>query len=94
MLMALARSQSVPIVGLNWKDKGREAEQLLAQTGDPFLAVPDDLSGKVGIDYGVTGTPETYVIDKAGIIRMKHIGAISEEVWKEKIEPKLQELGA
>ncbi|PIV88974.1 MAG: DsbE family thiol:disulfide interchange protein [Hydrogenophilales bacterium CG17_big_fil_post_rev_8_21_14_2_50_63_12] len=94
VLMALARSQSVPIVGLNWKDKGREAEQLLAQTGDPFLAVPDDLSGKVGIDYGVTGTPETYVIDKAGIIRMKHIGAISEEVWKEKIEPKLQELGA
>jgi cytochrome c biogenesis protein CcmG/thiol:disulfide interchange protein DsbE len=94
VLMTLAQSQSVPIVGLNWKDKDREAEQLLAQTGNPFLAVPDDLTGKVGIDYGVTGTPETYVIDKAGIIRMKHIGPISEEAWKEKIEPKLKELGA
>jgi len=94
VLMALAKSQSVPIVGLNWKDKEREAEQLLAQHGSPYLAVPDDLSGKVGIDYGVTGTPETYVIDKAGIIRMKHVGPISPEVWKEKFEPKLKELGA
>jgi cytochrome c biogenesis protein CcmG/thiol:disulfide interchange protein DsbE len=94
VLMGLAQSQPVPIVGLNWKDKDREAEQLLAQQGSPYQAVPDDLSGKVGIDYGVTGTPETYVIDKAGIIRMKHIGPISPDVWKEKFEPKLKELGA
>ena len=94
VLMDLAKSQPVPIVGLNWKDKGREAEQLLAQQGSPYLAVPDDLSGMVGIDYGVTGTPETYVIDKAGIIRMKHIGVITPDVWKEKFEPKLKELGA
>jgi cytochrome c biogenesis protein CcmG/thiol:disulfide interchange protein DsbE len=92
--MALSQSQSVPIVGLNWKDKGREAAQLLSQGGNPYFAVPDDLSGKVGIDYGVTGTPETYVIDKAGIIRMKHIGPIGEDAWKKKIEPKLKELGA
>ena len=94
VLMSLAQSQPVPIVGLNWKDKEREAEQLLAQHGSPYQAVPDDLSGKVGIDYGVTGTPETYVIDKAGIIRMKHVGPISPDVWKEKFEPKLKELGA
>ncbi len=94
VLMVLAQSQSVPFVGLNWKDKDREADQLLAQTGNPFFAVPDDLTGKVGIDYGVTGTPETYVIDQAGIIRMKHVGPIGEEVWKEKFEPKLKELGA
>ncbi len=94
VLMELSRNQSVPIVGLNWKDKDREAEQLLAQHGSPYLAVPDDLTGKVGIDYGVTGTPETYVIDKAGIIRMKQVGPISPEVWKEKFEPKLKELGA
>ncbi|OYY93001.1 MAG: thiol:disulfide interchange protein [Hydrogenophilales bacterium 28-61-23] len=92
VLMALAQSQPVPIVGLNWKDKAREAEQLLAQAGSPYLAVPDDLSGKTGIDYGVTGTPETYVIDKAGIVRMKHVGPIDEKVWKEKFEPKLKEL--
>lgn len=94
VLMALAQSQAVPIVGLNWKDREREAAQLLAQQGSPYLAVPDDLDGKVGIDYGVTGTPETYVVDQAGIIRMKHVGPISPDVWKEKFEPKLKELGA
>lgn len=94
VLMELAQSQPVPIVGLNWKDKDREAEQLLAQQGSPYVAVPDDLNGKTGIDYGVTGTPETYIIDKAGIIRMKHVGPISPDVWKDKIQPKLKELGA
>ncbi len=94
ILMDLAQNQPVPIVGLNWKDKDREAAQLLAQQGSPYVAVPDDLSGKVGIDYGVTGTPETYLIDKAGIIRMKHIGPIDTDAWKNKFEPKLKELGA
>jgi cytochrome c biogenesis protein CcmG/thiol:disulfide interchange protein DsbE len=94
LLMSLAQNQTVPIVGLNWKDKDREAAALLAQTGNPYAAVPDDLSGKVGIDYGVTGTPETYVIDQAGIVRLKHIGPIDEDVWKKKFEPKLKELGA
>ena len=94
VLMGLARIQPTPIVGLNWKDKEREAAQLLDQHGSPYFAVPDDLTGKVGIDYGVTGTPETYVIDKAGIIRMKHVGPIDTDVWKKKIEPKLKELGA
>jgi cytochrome c biogenesis protein CcmG/thiol:disulfide interchange protein DsbE len=94
VLMALSQSQKVPFVGLNWKDKDREAAQLLAEHGNPYVAVPDDLSGKVGIDYGVTGTPETYVIDQAGIVRMKHVGPISPDVWKEKFEPKLKELGA
>jgi cytochrome c biogenesis protein CcmG/thiol:disulfide interchange protein DsbE len=94
VLMALAKGQATPIVGLNWKDKQREAAQLLAQHGSPYAAVPDDLSGKVGIDYGVTGTPETYVIDKEGVIRLKHVGPIDLDVWKKKIEPKLKELGA
>lgn len=94
VLMSLAQSQPVPIVGLNWKDKDREAAALLAQHGSPYFAVPDDLTGKTGIDYGVTGTPETYVIDKTGIVRMKHVGPIDPDVWKEKFEPKLKELGA
>jgi cytochrome c biogenesis protein CcmG, thiol:disulfide interchange protein DsbE len=93
LLMALAQSGTAPIVGLNWKDKDREAEMLLARQGNPYYAVPEDLTGKVGIDYGVTGTPETYVIDKAGIVRMKHVGPISPDIWKEKFEPKLKELG-
>jgi cytochrome c biogenesis protein CcmG/thiol:disulfide interchange protein DsbE len=93
VLMGLAKSQPVPIVGLNWKDKDREAAALLARQGSPYLAVPDDVNGKVGIDYGVTGTPETYIVDREGIIRMKHIGPIDADVWAKKFEPKLKELG-
>jgi cytochrome c biogenesis protein CcmG/thiol:disulfide interchange protein DsbE len=92
-LMQLSQNGGVPIVGLNWEDKDHEAAQLLAQTGNPYVAVPEDLDGRVGIDYGVTGTPETYIIDKEGIVRMKQIGPIDLEVWKNKIEPKLKELG-
>jgi len=55
--MQLAQTKVIPIVGLNWKDKDREAVSLLARTGSPYVAVPEDLDGRVGIDYGVTGTP-------------------------------------
>ncbi|MBW8457567.1 MAG: DsbE family thiol:disulfide interchange protein [Thiobacillus sp.] len=93
-LMQLMQSGRIPIVGLNWKDKAREAEALLARTGSPYVAVPEDLDGRVGIDYGVTGTPETYIIDQTGIVRLKHIGPIGPDVWQTKFEPKLKELGA
>jgi cytochrome c biogenesis protein CcmG/thiol:disulfide interchange protein DsbE len=92
-LMLIAQA-GMPIVGLNWKDKEREARVLLARAGNPYLAVPEDPDGLVGIDYGVTGTPETFIIDKAGIIRLKHIGPIDAEVWEKKFAPKLKELGA
>lgn len=91
VLMQLAQA-GVPIYGLNWKDKEREAEALLAQHGSPYVVTADDLDGRVGIDYGVTGTPETFVIDKAGIIRMKHVGPIDAENWQKKFEPLLKEL--
>ena len=93
ILMQIAQSGRIPIIGLNWKDKAREAEALLARTGSPYVAVPEDLDGRVGIDYGVTGTPETYIIDQGGIVRLKHIGPISLDVWQSKFEPKLKELG-
>jgi cytochrome c biogenesis protein CcmG/thiol:disulfide interchange protein DsbE len=95
LLMALADSQKAPpIVGLNWKDKSRDAERLLTQTGNPYVAVPDDLSGRVGIDWGVTGTPETYLIDQSGTVRLKHVGPIDIDIWRNKFVPKLKELGA
>jgi cytochrome c biogenesis protein CcmG/thiol:disulfide interchange protein DsbE len=93
-LMRLAQNGRIPIVGLNWKDADREAQALLARTGSPYVAVPDDLDGRVGIDYGVTGTPETYIIDRQGIVRLKHVGPIGPDVWQTKFEPKLKELGA
>lgn len=91
MLMQLAQA-GVPIYGLNWKDRDREAKALLAQQGSPYVLTVDDLDGRVGIDYGVTGTPETFVIDKAGIIRMKHVGPINPEIWEKKFVPLLKEL--
>lgn len=94
VLMQIAWSRRIPIVGLNWKDEDREASSLLARTGSPYVAVPDDLDGRVGIDYGVTGTPETYLIDQTGIVQLKHVGPISPEVWQGEFEPKLKELGA
>lgn len=90
-LMQLAAS-GIPIYGLNWKDKDREAETLLNQKGSPYILTVDDLDGRAGIDFGVTGTPETFVIDKAGIIRMKHVGPIDETVWQKKFAPLLKEL--
>lgn len=95
LLMALAQSGTAPpLVGLNWKDKTREAQELLVRTGNPYVAVPDDLSGRVGMDWGVTGTPETYVIDQAGVVRLKHVGPIDMDIWLNKFVPKLKELGA
>jgi cytochrome c biogenesis protein CcmG/thiol:disulfide interchange protein DsbE len=94
LLMALADSRTAPpIVGLNWKDKSRDAEQLLLQTGNPYMAVPDDLTGRVGMDWGVTGAPETYLIDGTGTVRLKHVGPIDIDVWRNKFVPKLKELG-
>ncbi|TSA19997.1 MAG: DsbE family thiol:disulfide interchange protein [Betaproteobacteria bacterium] len=91
VLMQL-KDQGVVIVGLNWKDKDREAAELMARMGTPYVINLEDLDGRVGIDYGVTGTPETFLIDKQGIIRYKQTGPINAEVWTEKLEPRMKEM--
>jgi len=90
-MMQLAAT-GVSIYGLNWKDELHEAEQLLATEGSPFVLSVDDLEGRVVIDYGVTGTPETFVIDRYGIIRLKHSGPINPDNWQRKFVPLLREL--
>lgn len=87
-----ARSNSLPIVGLNYKDQRPDALNWLQQLGNPYVLSVMDTEGRIGIDYGVYGVPETYVIDKQGIIRMKHIGPITVQVLQEKILPKVREL--
>jgi cytochrome c biogenesis protein CcmG, thiol:disulfide interchange protein DsbE len=87
-----AKTQQVPLVGLNYKDKRDDALAWLARYGDPYKLSLADIQGLVAIDYGVYGVPETFVIDKAGIIRHKHIGPISADSWRKKIQPLLQEL--
>ena len=92
VLMELARSAVVPLVGLDYKDGRADAQGWLAQHGDPYLLSAVDSDGRVGIDYGVYGVPETYVIDKAGTIRYKQIGPITGELLQGKILPLVREL--
>lgn len=92
LLMELSRQGFVPIHGLNYKDKQDEAADWLDALGDPYTRTAADVNGRVGIDWGVYGVPETFVIDKNGNIAYKHIGPISEQDWVEKIRPLVEKL--
>jgi cytochrome c biogenesis protein CcmG, thiol:disulfide interchange protein DsbE len=89
-----AKTQQVPLVGLNYKDKRDDALAWLVRYGDPYKLSLADNQGLVAIDYGVYGVPETFVIDKAGIIRHKHIGPISADDLRDTILPLVRKLGA
>ena len=92
LLMELAKTRVVPIVGLNYKDQPDEAVAWLRQFGDPYALSVADRDGRVGIDYGVYGVPETFVIDKAGVIRYKQIGPVTAQSLRDKILPLVREL--
>ncbi|MCX8085588.1 MAG: DsbE family thiol:disulfide interchange protein [Rhodocyclaceae bacterium] len=81
-----------PVIGLNYKDKREDALRWLARYGDPYLLSVADADGRVGIDFGVYGVPETFLIDKQGIIRFKQIGPLTPEVLEKKILPLVKEL--
>ena len=91
-LVELARSGAVPIYGLNYKDERADGIAWLARFGNPYQLSAYDRDGRIGIDYGVYGVPETYVIDKAGVIRYKRIGAVTPEILRDKILPLVKEL--
>lgn len=92
LLVAFSKEGQVPIVGLNYKDQVPDAKAWLARFGDPYVLSAVDADGRVGIDYGVYGVPETYVIDKAGTIRLKHTGPVTPESLKSQILPLVAEL--
>lgn len=92
VLMELARMNIVPIYGLDYKDKREAALAVLEQRGNPYTLNVSDTDGRVGIDYGVYGVPETYVIDKQGVIQYKQIGPVTPQNLKEKILPLVAEL--
>jgi len=92
VLVELAKSQIAPVIGLDYKDKREQALAMLATQGNPYTLSAFDANGRVGIDYGVYGVPETYIIDKAGIIRFKHIGPINPQLLNQKIYPLVSEL--
>jgi len=94
LLVEFAKKKVVPLYGLNYKDQREDANRWLARFGNPYDASLYDVEGRVGIDFGVYGVPETFVIDQNGVIRFKHIGPITPDVLATKIEPLLKKLDA
>ena len=92
LLVELARTKLVPIVGLNYKDEPAAGMTWLRQNGDPYNLSVVDRDGRVGIDWGVYGVPETFVVDKAGVIRYKQIGPVTAESLEQKILPLVRAL--
>ncbi len=92
LLMDLARRKVVPVHGLNYKDKPDDAEAWLDELGDPYTRTGADIDGRVAIDWGVYGVPETFVVDAAGRIAHKHIGAITRKKFAAEILPVIMRL--
>jgi len=94
LLVEFAKRKLVPVYGLNYKDVRADGKAWLSQHGNPYEASLFDEKGKVGIDYGVYGVPETFVIDRKGVIRYKQIGPLTPEVLRDRIEPLIKSLQA
>lgn len=87
LLNEIARKTDIPLVGLNYKDEAGKAQQWLDQRGNPYSKVPMDINGDAGIDWGVYGVPETFVIDEQGLVIYKHAGPITPEIVNNDILP-------
>jgi cytochrome c biogenesis protein CcmG/thiol:disulfide interchange protein DsbE len=94
LLVEMSKKNLVPIVGLNYKDKREDGLNWLTKFGNPYSLSAYDVDGKVGIDYGVYGVPETFVIDKQGVIRYKQIGPITPEALEKTLLPLIRKLEA
>ncbi|WP_203292523.1 DsbE family thiol:disulfide interchange protein [Maricaulis parjimensis] len=94
MLMQIARSGVVPIYGIDWKDPPGAGSAWLERNGNPYQRVGDDASGRTAIDLGITGAPETFIIDHLGRVRYRHVGVITEQVWTDRLRPLVEHLQA
>ncbi len=94
VLMRIAASKQVKIYGLDYKDNREDALRWLANLGDPYVASAFDEHGRIAIDWGVYGTPETFLIDAEGIVRYKHVGPLSWEFWQSSLLPMIEQLRA
>ena len=92
ILMGIKKKGIVPLHGLNYKDKPDDARAWLDEMGDPYTRIGADIAGRVAIDWGVYGVPETFVIDRDGRIAYKHIGAVTPEVLRDKLIPLIRKL--
>lgn len=93
ILIRLANNEKVPLYGINHKDRPEDAKRWLAELGDPYRRIGVDRDGRAGIEWGVYGVPETFIIDRQGRIRYRHVGPIMPQDLDKVILPKLRELG-
>lgn len=91
-LSLLAKDEKITIFGIAYKDKPEAVEKWLKKHGDPFKKVVMDPDGRVGIDWGVSGVPETFLVDLEGIVRYRHVGVVTMEVYAQDIKPVLEEI--
>jgi cytochrome c biogenesis protein CcmG/thiol:disulfide interchange protein DsbE len=91
-LMRLAGAGTLPVYGINYKDKPEDALAFLKALGDPYGRIGVDRDGRVAIDFGLYGVPETYIVDKAGRVRYRYPGPVTEEVWRQEILPLVEHL--
>jgi cytochrome c biogenesis protein CcmG, thiol:disulfide interchange protein DsbE len=93
VLIGISQSSNAPaLIGIAWKDEPAASTAWLKKNGNPFEQVVVDRAGKVAIDYGVYGAPETFLIDKKGLIRAKHIGPLTEQAWTNRLQPLVAKL--
>lgn len=87
ILAQMSHQDQVAIYGLNYKDEPQKAQALLRVAGNPYVASAVDVNGRVGMDFGIHAVPETFVIDSKGLVRYRHLGPVTPEVWNQKIMP-------
>ena len=92
VLAELSQRDRVPIYGLNYKDQPDKARALLRVAGNPYLASAVDAEGRVGMDFGIQGVPETFVIDGQGRVRYRHVGPVTAEIWRDRLLPVIRSL--
>ena len=93
-IMELSRRGEARIIGINWRDTREKGRRWLDHYGDPYSLILFDYSSQLAIDLGVTGAPETFVVDKTGRVRYKHVGIITDAVWKDILQPLVTSLEA
>ena len=93
-LLQVHRAGVVPIIGLDWRDDDTQARSWLAQLGNPYQSVAVDRSGRIAIDWGVYGAPETFLVNPQGIVVYKHVGALTPDTWTHEILPRVSGLPA
>ncbi len=92
-LMELKKTNAIPVYGLDWRETSPDAAiKWLKRHGDPYTLIGNDADSRVAIDFGVTGAPESFIVDKKGIIRYKHVGPIYPDIWKESLLPIVEAL--